>query len=189
MEKDTLDDLFEGLRGEFDINELNEGHQQRFLSKLNSVQITSDDSETKSISGFNWKPFLAIAASLVICLSVFTTINSEPDVMDLASVSPEMSETQDFFTATIETELKKLNQERSPLTQQIVTDALEQIKILENDYENLKISLTENGNDQRVIYAMISNFQSRIDILNVVLEEIEKIKQLNTNTDETTNTI
>ncbi len=100
-----------------------------------------------------------------------------------------MSETQDFFTATIETELKKLNQERTPLTQQIVTDALEQIKLLEDDYENLKVSLTENGNDQRVIYAMISNFQSRIDILNVVLEEIEKIKQLNTNTDETTNTI
>ncbi len=189
MEKDRIDDLFDNLKGEFDINEPNEGHQQRFLNKLNADQHNSDVSENKSSSGFNWKPFLAIAASLVICLSVFTTINSEPEVMDLASVSPEMSETQDFFTATIETELKKLNQERTPLTQQIVTDALEQIKLLEDDYENLKVSLTENGNDQRVIYAMISNFQSRIDILNVVLEEIEKIKQLNTNTDETTNTI
>ncbi len=89
MEKDRIDDLFDNLKGEFDINEPNEGHQQRFLNKLNADQHNSDVSENKSSSGFNWKPFLAIAASLVICLSVFTTINSEPEVMDLASVSPE----------------------------------------------------------------------------------------------------
>ncbi|WP_299520843.1 hypothetical protein [Winogradskyella sp.] len=183
MKKDILDDLFENLKGEFDINEPNEGHEHRFLDKLKA------STDTKNSSGINWKPFLAVAASLVICFSVFTTINSDQEVVDLASVSPELSETQDFFTATIETELKKLNQERSPLTQKMISDALEYIESLEKEYENLKISLTENGNDQRIIYAMINNFQSRIDILNNVLDEIEKLKQLNINTDETTNTI
>jgi len=188
-EKDTLDELFENLKGEFDINEPHSGHENRFLDKLRANDVVNNNTDTKKSLGFNWKPFLAIAASLVICFSVFTTINNEPEAMDLASVSPELSETQDFFTATIEAELKKLDQERSPLTQQIISDALVQIETLEKDYENLKINLTENGNDQRVIYAMIGNFQSRIDILNIVLDEIENIKQLNTNTDETTNTI
>lgn len=187
MEKDTIDNLFEDLKGEFDVNEPNLDHKLRFLDKLKANDVASN--KTKKSSGFNWKPFLAIAASLVICLSVFTTLQNEPETLDLASVSPELSETQDFFTATIENELKKLNNERSPLTEQIINDALKQIQLLETDYQNLKTDLTESGNDQRVIYAMISNFQSRIDILNTVLEQIEIIKELKINTNDTKNTI
>ena len=36
MEKDTIDELFKGLKGEFDVNEPNNGHELRFLSKLNA---------------------------------------------------------------------------------------------------------------------------------------------------------
>ncbi|MBO6880993.1 hypothetical protein [Winogradskyella sp.] len=187
MQKDTLNDLFDNLKGEFDINEPNDGHENRFLDKLKASDSASVDSE--KTSGFNWKPFLAIAASLVICFSVFATLQSEPEAMDLASVSPEMSEAQDFFTATIQTELKKLNNERSPLTEQVITDALNRIELLEKEYQNLKTDLNESNNDQRVIYAMISNFQNRIDILNTVLEQIETIKELKTNNDEPKNTI
>ena len=187
MEKDTLDNLFEDLKGEFDINEPNAGHDNRFLDKLKNKNV--DASDTRPSAGFGWKPLLAIAASLVICFSVFTTINSKPEVMDLASVSPEMSEAQDFFTATIEAELKKLDSERSPLTEQVITDALNRIELLEKDYQKLKTDLTESDNDQRVIYAMINNFQNRIDILNTVLEQIETIKQLKNNSDEPKNTI
>lgn len=187
MQKDTIDELFDNLKGEFDINEPNKNHELRFLDKLKTNDVVAINS--KKTPGFNWKPFLAIAASVVICLSVFMTMQNEPEALDLASVSPELSETQDFFTATIENELKKLNKERSPLTEQIITDALEQIQILETNYQNLKTDLTESGNDQRVIYAMITNFQNRIDILNTVLEQIETIKELKINTNEPKNTI
>ena len=187
MRKDTIDDLFDNLKGEFDINEPNKDHELRFLDKLKSNDVASNN--YNNTSRFNWKPFIAIAASLAICFSVLITMQNQPEVLDLASVSPELSETQDFFTATIENELKKLNNERSPLTEQIITDAIEQVQLLENDYQNLKTDLTESGSDQRVIYAMISNFQSRIDILNTVLEQIETIKELKINTDETKNTI
>ncbi|WP_458626949.1 hypothetical protein [Winogradskyella sp. PC D3.3] len=117
----------------------------------------------------------------MICLGLFTTLQQQPEYLDLASVSPEMSETQDFFTVTIENELKKLNKERSPLTEQIINDALVQIQLLETDYKKLKTDLTESGKNQRVIYAMISNFQTRIDILNTVLEQIEIVKQFKSN--------
>ena len=187
MEKDTIDELFKGLKGEFDVNEPNNGHELRFLSKLNADNNVVIN-EKKSFK-FNWKPILAVASSLVICFSVFMTLQNQPEALDLASVSPELSETQDFFTVTIENELKKLNEERSPLTEQIINDALIQIQILEKDYQNLKTDLIESGQDQRVIYAMISNFQNRIDILNTVLEQIEDVKQLKNNTNEPKNTI
>ncbi|WP_299101725.1 hypothetical protein [uncultured Winogradskyella sp.] len=187
MEKDNLDSLFDNLKGQFDIETPQTNHEQRFLDKLKSNDIASI--EVKKSSGFNWKPFLAIAASIIICLGLFTTLQNDSEDLDLASVSPEMSETQDFFTVTIENELKKLNEERSPLTEQIISDALAQIKLLENDYQKLKTDLTESGKNQRVIYAMISNFQNRIDILNTVLEQIEVIKELKTNTNEPKNTL
>ncbi|MDP5082173.1 MAG: hypothetical protein NWP87_05900 [Winogradskyella sp.] len=183
MQKDTIDHLFENLKGKFDVNEPQSNHEFRFLEKLEANQVVVGTSQ-KSYT-FRWKPFIAIAASIVLCLSVFISLNNENVALDLASVSPELSETQDFFTATIENELKKLNIERSPLTEQIITDALEQIKVLENNYQNLKTDLTESTNDQRVIFAMITNFQNRIDILNTVLEQIQIIKELKTTNYET----
>jgi hypothetical protein len=184
MQRDTIDDLFKNLKGAFDVNEPKPNHELRFLDKLKANDGVANAS-IKS-SRFKWKPFIAIAASIVLCFSVFLSLQNESEALDLASVSPELSQTQDFFTATIKYELKKLEKERSPLTEQIILDALEQIKLLENNYQNLKSDLTDSTNDQRIIYAMISNFQNRIDILNTVLEQIEIIKELKTNTNETT---
>ncbi|EPR73716.1 hypothetical protein ADIWIN_1353 [Winogradskyella psychrotolerans RS-3] len=182
MEKDNLNRLFDDLKGEFNIKTPHKNHEQRFLDKLKAEDSVAI--ETQKQSWFNWKPFLAIAASIVICFGLFTTLQQQPDDLDLASVSPKMSETQDFFTVTIENELKKLNKERSPLTEQIINDALVQIQLLETDYKKLKTDLTESGKNQRVIYAMISNFQTRIDILNTVLEQIEIVKQFKSNSNE-----
>lgn len=187
MQNDNLEDIFKNLQGKFDVNEPHEGHELRFISKLKN-KYTSP-SKFLFVSSFNWKPALAMAASIVICFSIFITLQNEPDTLDLASVSSELSETQNFFTTTIENELKKISKERSPLTESIISDALKQIEILENDYKNLKTDLTESSNDQRVIYAMITNFQNRIDILNTVLEQIEEVKQLKTNENELKNTI
>jgi len=50
--------------------------------------------------------------------------------------------------------------------------------VLENDYNKLKSDLVKSGQDHRVIYAMISNFQKRIDLLNKVLEKVNNINTL-----------
>ena len=42
----------------------------------------------------------------------------------------------------------------------------------------LKDDLIDSGKDNRVIHAMIQNFQQRIDLLNNVLTQIENIKTL-----------
>lgn len=176
MKQDNLDRLFENLKGEFDIEVPNLGHQQRFLEKLGAedLKVIKDSSRTFKL----WKPLLAVAVSIILCLSLIGVLTQQPETTGLASVSPEMSKTQDFFTSTIETELKKLNNERTPETQIIIDDALKQLKILENNYESLKKDLTVSGDDKRVIYAMISNFQNRIDVLQNVMERIDDVKQL-----------
>ncbi len=186
MKKDHLHSLFERLENEFDIEQPNNGHEQRFLDKLNAQnqQLTESKPTFKL-----WKPLLAVAATVVICLGLFTVLETGPKLNDLASVSPEMSKTQDFFTTAIAQELKAIQKERSPETELLINDALKQFEILEKDYEKLKIDLTKSGNDKRVIYAMISNFQTRIDILQNVLTSIEHIKELKTKSNETKSTL
>ena len=176
MKKDNLNMLFENLKSEFDVETPNLGHQERFLSKLKAAD--SKDVKPSSKSFKFWKPLLAVAATILLCISLFTGLYQQPQMKGLASVSPEMSKTQDFFTSTIENELNKLNKERTPETKILVDDALKQLKTLEINYETLIKDLTKSGDDKRVIYAMISNFQNRIDVLQNVIERIQDVKQL-----------
>jgi flagellin-like hook-associated protein FlgL len=175
MEKDNLNRLFENLNREFDVEVPNLGHQERFLSKLNATN--SKVVETASKSFKLWKPLLAVAATIILCFSLITILNQQPGTNDLANVSPELSKTQDFFTSTIENELNKLNKQKTPETKELIDDAMNQLQILEKDYESLKKDLTESGDDKRVIYAMISNFQNRVDVLQSAMERIEDVKQ------------
>nr|WP_055443136.1 hypothetical protein [Lacinutrix himadriensis] len=185
MNKDNLDTLFNNLQHDFDLEAPTADHEKRFLKKLNK-QILADTSKPKN--NF-WKPFLSIAASLAILVTVFVTTQQEDITHDLASISPEMAETQNFFTNAIASELTKIEKESSPETKLLIADAMMQMQRLEKEYKDLKEDLSESGEDKRVIYAMISNFQNRIDILQNTLTQIENIKQLKNNTNENSTTI
>jgi len=189
MKNDNLKSLFEDLKDDFEIENPKMGHEQRFLAKLqNQGNTLAHNTHTKS-KGNWWRPFMSIAASIALIVGVFIFAQEKSEIKDLASVSPEMSETQDFFTVAIAEELKKLETERTPETEALIKDALEQMNALETEYEALKIDLTESGDDKRVIYAMITNFQNRIEVLQAVLENIEIVKQLKEDSDENAITI
>tara|TARA_R110000868_G_scaffold362437_1_gene624567 strand:- start:600 stop:1166 length:567 start_codon:yes stop_codon:yes gene_type:complete len=187
MSKNNIDALFKNLEHDFDVERPNDGHETRFLDKLNNkeksvIKITRSRKNT-------WKPLMGIAASIALIITLFLGTQQQNESRELASVSPKMEETQDFFTATINEELNKLKEASSPEVEKLVQDALKQIKILENDYVNLKTDLTKSGDDNRVIYAMISNFQNRIDILKSTLNKIKTIKQLKKSSNETSKSI
>lgn len=188
MSKNTLDNLFKNLENDFDVETPNEGHEKRFLNKINksNTPVITLNGSKRNI----WKPLIGIAASILLLITLFIG-NKQPDnIGDLASVSPKMAETQDFFTLTINEELNKLNEESSPEVKNLIDDALIQIKKLEENYNTLKTDLIESGEDNRVIYAMISNFQNRIDILQNTLEQIKNVKQIkNSSNHETSITI
>lgn len=175
--KTNLENWFEEQRDCFDTAEPGDGHELRFLDKLKEQQEA-----TKASSRLDWwKPLAAAAAIVLIVFAGYATVKPTVSNAGLAAVSPEMAKTQDFFTKAIEEELYNINEARTPQTQKLVEDVLVQLEILEKDYNKLTDDLTTSGEDRRVIYAMIANFQARIDLLNTVLEEIESIKKIKTN--------
>lgn len=180
MKTDELDLLFKKLEGSFDVHQTPEGHQKRFLEKLNAEKQI-----VKTEWNF-WKP-LSIAASVAVLFTLgFLFLKNDGRQNDLASVSPEMEQTQSFFTNAIKKELQTLKTFDNPETKAVVDDALKQIALLENEYEKLKKDLSASGNDKRVVFAMITNFQNRIDLLKQVITKMEKIETLKTTTHETT---
>lgn len=189
MRKNDIDNLFKKPEGSFDVEKSPEGHANRFLDKLNnSVTASEDIVETKtqkSVIQLYWKQVVSVAAIAILFVSIGSFLfPEEVTSADLASVSPEMEQTQSFFVSTLSEELQTLKSLDSPDAKFLVDDALKQIEILEIQYEDLKTDLVESGNDKRVIYAMITNFQNRIELLQEVIIKIEEIKDLNTTQNE-----
>ncbi|MFD1615139.1 hypothetical protein [Gelatiniphilus marinus] len=188
MSENTLDQLFKRLEKDFDTETPSANHEQRFLDKLNKNGALQQAKAYKQRRRL-LKPLIGVAASLALLMALFIGLNKNEASNDLASVSPKMAETQSFFTLTIAEELNKIEKEASPETKILIDDALQRMKALETEYESLKDDLAESGDDNRVIYAMISNFQNRIDLLQNTLQQINTIKQLKNINNETSTTI
>lgn len=172
----NLEKIFKELESQFDIEEPNIGHFDRFKAKLNK--------EKKPSILFRLWPFIAIAASIILFFGVLLGKSFSNQGMELATVSSEMGETQNFFVATIKKELASIEKQRNPETEQLITDGFQQLDILEKQYGKLTLELKESTADKRIIYAMISNFQQRIEVLQNLLIQIEDVKQLKANNNE-----
>ncbi|WP_235817834.1 hypothetical protein [Formosa haliotis] len=153
---DSIEDLFKSLQHDFDVETPHTHHEKRFAAKL---KLQNSEIQPRKKTYPFLKPLLAVAATVVLLLGLTFAFNNHNKEAGLASVSPEMAKTQSFFNATIAQELKQLEKEQAPEVQPLIQDALKQLNILEADYEKLKLDLTKSGNDKRVIYAMIANFQ------------------------------
>lgn len=178
-ENDNITHLFKNLEGSFDVHETPQGHQRRFLEKLNQQQP-----KPQKTNFWKWGS-IAAAITLLVILGGSLFAPQAPQEADLASVSPEMEQTQSFFTTAINTEIAALRQYDSPESKKLIQDALVQVEKLEQDYQLLKKDLVESGNNKQVIHAMVTNFQNRIKALEQVSETIETIKTLKNTTDET----
>lgn len=167
--KDNLDDIFKNLENQFDIEEPTIGHFNRFESKLNK--------QSKPKKSFKLFSYVAVAASIVLLVGVWIGSSFTNTGMELSSISSEMGETQSYFVATIQKELETIEAERNSDTEEIINDGLDQLKKLEQQYSALTLELKESTEDKRIIHAMISNFQQRINVLQGLLVQIDAIKK------------
>ena len=175
MKTDNLKELFDEL--DFDLAQPAEDHELRFQRKLK----TKPRKKLKKSGVFTlWAPAMAIAASFLMAFLLFPGLlgNDLNQTQELAQVSPEMKQTQDFYSTAIQNELENLQEQKNPATEAVIDDALKQLSILESDYQKLTQDLQKSGQDERVIYAMITNFQKRIDLLKNVLEKVNHINTL-----------
>ena len=163
--EDKLHQFFS--ENDFDIHEPHSGHLDRFEKKLNFP--------TKQKKNIPWK-WMSVAASVVLIFGFWLGSNHQKTQLDLADLSPKMEETQNYFVSTINQELKELEKNRTLNTEGVIEEALDELEELEDQYKNFVKELNTNGNQKKIIYAMIANYQQRLEILENVLKQIEQIK-------------
>jgi hypothetical protein len=178
MKKDSIGPLFKELEGQFDTRIPPEGHAERFAAKL-----AARDGSVASLAPKRkqWLRPLAIAASFaVLCMLGLRMLLPSPTVdQQVAEISPEISKTQFYFANLIEEQVRELQAEDSPETKQLIDDTLAQLAKLEVNYRKLEQDLLKGGNSKLILSAMITNFQTRIELLKDVMDKVENIKNLN----------
>lgn len=174
-ENDNLDQLFNKFENHWDVQELNPDHQEVFLNKLNRKQPKKR----------NYWFATAIAASIVLMLGISVFYKNEKP-KEFKFASKETQRTDSIFNILIDNELVKLKEKSSPENEQIINDALNQMKLFDADYQKIINELQKNGENKQIIYAMISNLQTRISFLQTVLKRIEENENLKNTTDEKT---
>jgi hypothetical protein len=97
----------------------------------------------------------------------------------LASVSPEYEEVEFYFTSAINGGLnqwEKLVSEGliSEDEQQMMNNELTEFEVV---YKNLQADLSVNPNDERVIQAMLEYYQTKLSLINMIVEKLEEVKQ------------
>lgn len=170
-ENDNLDQLFRKFENQWDTEELSSDHQLDFLNKLNKKQ-------PKKRNHTVW----AIAASILVLLGVSLFYNNAQKPKEFKFASKETKRTDSIFSILIDNELVKLKEKSSPENEQIINDALKQMKVFDADYAKIMNELQKNGENKQIIYAMISNLQTRISFLQTVLQRIEENENFKTNT-------
>lgn len=174
-ENDKLDQLFEKFENQWDVQEMNSDHQLDFLNKLNNKKRPKK----------NYYAVWGIAASIVLLLGIAVFYNNEKP-KEYKFASKETKRTDSIFSILIDNELVKLKEKSSPQNEQIINDALKQMKVFDADYDKIIKELQKNGENKQIIYAMISNLQTRISFLQTVLQKIEENENLKNTTDEKT---
>ncbi len=179
MKEDIIDKLFTEARPYFDTEEPRAGHRGRFLDRLNAPV-------EESKRGVSWWKPLSIAASILVVMGLFfgQSLRSETAKERIAQISPEISNSEFYFANIVEQQLKLLESEKSPETNKIIEDALSQLSILESDYKKLEVDLLNGGDSNIILRSMIQNFQTRIDLMQDVLAQIEIIKNLKNHQNE-----
>jgi hypothetical protein len=179
---ENIETLFETLAGSFDHKNPQEGHRERFRNRLE--QQASVDSKEKR--GNLWWRNLSIAATLALLLasSVFI-FRGEPSLdAQVAEISPEASETARHFAGLVSIQIRELEDMSTPETKPLIEDTLSQLSTLEEDYKKLEQDLIAGGDSKLILSAMITNFQTRIDLLREVMERVEEVKQFKNETHE-----
>lgn len=160
---------------------MSQGHEARFLEKLDKELPVK-----KKSSGFS---FLNVAASVVVLLGLtfgaykyFQTpidVESKQEIVDtdlktLGDVSPDLKKVEDYYLASINLELSKV--ELTPQNKELFDGYVLRLQELNKEYDKLLEELNENGPNSVTLDALIENLKLR---LNLVMRLKDKLEEFN----------
>lgn len=126
----------------------------------------------QSFLSIAWK----VAAMLFMVSTIYLIIDRNNQSMTGPVLSDEFEEAEDYYVKLISLKKQEIKEQLTPENQ---SQFLSDIDQLDSMYLELKQTYQTNASNDRVVDAMISNLQLRLNILNKQLEILENIKDQN----------
>jgi len=179
----TIEDIIRGNKNYFDASEPSDGHFERFSMKL--AIRAQKNAPTKSIV-----PYLLRAAvvTILVTLSSLWTwdnfIRTGSSRMTLGQVSPQYKEVESYYIHQVkmmEGEIVNLDFKNNPEQKSVL---VQEMKNMDSVYVSLQKELKTNPDDERIINAMIEHYQTKIEVMNYILNQLRTVKNGNENETE-----
>lgn len=180
---DELERLILNNRTSIQDEEPLEGHFGRFEARLQKA--------AKPTRRINFQQFLKVAAMVVFALLVVNQARiyffpEETETLSLGSISPEYREVEFYYTNAIQLGMNqwdKLKKEGfiSETEQQMMQK--EQAEF-DQMYQKLIDDLKANPDDERVINAMLEYYQARMNVITMIINKLQEVKQQKYQKDE-----
>lgn len=175
---DELEKLIRKNRDKIQNDEPAEGHFERFEMKLANKVHRRPNYWIGFISG--------VAAVFLIGFILFiSNNNNEPQKTTLAEVSKEYADIEFYYTRSIAEQTNKLYLYSKYMNEDSAGFKMMVRELSEYDqmYNQLCNELNATPNDERVINAMLVYYQTKLEIINQIINEIES-KQFKNDNDE-----
>ena len=123
-----------------------------------------------------WK----VAAVIFMISTVYLVADRFNTIQEGPVYSEEFTQAEDYYVGLISQKRLEIREQLSPEQQKEFLVEIDQLDLM---YDELKKTYTTNASNDRVMDAMISNLQLRLDILNKQLDILKNIKNQNNEKD------
>jgi len=174
----------------FDSQEPMEGHMERFAEKLASRHAA----KSRFSFGYILK---AAAVTLLIVISGLWVYEHRPfqsksvKIHTLGDLSPEYKEVEQYYQTTVNFKYNQIRQfdfQDSTQKQMLI----QELEAMDSIYDELRHDLQMNPGDKRIINAMIQHYQTKVTVMNHIINQLQNVQQVNNeknNNHESTTTI
>ena len=176
----NIEDIIRNNKDFFEDAEPSTGHFERFNRKLEmKFQVKGS---TRSIVPYLLK---AAVVTLLVTLSSLWTwdhfIRTDRNRMTLGQVSPQYKEVENYYVHQVnlmESELVNIDLKSNPEQKEML---LTELKSMDSVYVQLQKELKANPNDERIINAMIEHYQTKVEIMSYIVDQLKEIRNENQN--------
>ena len=163
---------------------MNEGHEKRFM------ELLEQELPKQKESSFH---ILKIAAVILVLVGIGTVLfmsredsNLKTTIVDknpgeetktgisLGDLSPDLKKVENYYMATINLELSKLN--ISGNNKELVDSYMERLAELNVEYKKLNEELNQVGPNDQTIAALIKNLQLRLQLLQKLKQKLNEVQ-------------
>jgi hypothetical protein len=176
----TIEDIIRNNKDFFEDGEPSEGHFERFNRKL-EIRFQTEAPKRSIV------PYLLRAAvvTLLVTLSSLWTwdhfIRTGSSRMTLGQVSPQYKEVENYYIHQVnmmEGEIVNVDLKNNP-GQKVML--MKEMKSMDSVYVSLQKELKANPDDERIINAMIEHYQTKLQVMTYIVNQLKTIRKDNQN--------